>query len=34
MGSTCTSVAVVSIEADSELEGYLHDLCVVFSVAL
>ena len=34
MGSTCTSVTVVSIEADSELKEYLHDLCLAFSVAL
>lgn len=34
VGGTCTSVAVVSIEAISELKGYLHDLCLVFSVAL
>ena len=34
MGSGCTSVAVASIEADSGLKGYLHDSCLVFSVAL
>ena len=34
MGSICTSVAVVSIEADSELKGFFHDSCLVFSVAL